>query len=54
MRSLNHRQIFQDTLLLYFAPLVGAFRGAIREVRMTRKCIERRKARESTCKQEHR
>ena len=43
MRRLSHKQIFLDVLRLYFAPLVGAVRGAHREVAIVRRSIERRK-----------
>jgi hypothetical protein len=43
MRRLSHRQIFLDVLRLYFAPLVGAIRGAFREVAVVQRSIERRK-----------
>lgn len=43
MRRLSHKQIFLDVLRLYFAPLVGAVRGAYREVTVVRRSIERRK-----------
>ena len=43
MRRLNHKQIFLDTLRLYFAPLIGAVRGACREVTVVRRSIERRR-----------
>jgi hypothetical protein len=39
MRSLNHRQVFIDTVPLYFAPLVGAIRGAISEVKAVESSI---------------
>lgn len=44
MRSLNHRQVFIDTLRLYFAPLVGAIRGAISEVKAVESSIAARKS----------
>lgn len=43
MRRLNHKQIFLDTLRRYFAPVVGAIRGACREVTVVRRSIERRR-----------
>lgn len=43
MRSLDHKQIFLDTLRLYFAPLTGAVRGCIREIDMVSRQIERRR-----------
>ena len=46
MKSLNHKQIFLDVLRQYFAPLVGAFRGAIREMARVDRQIEQRRRRE--------
>jgi hypothetical protein len=44
MRSLNHRQVFIDTVRLYFAPLVGAIRGAINEVKAVESSIAARRS----------
>lgn len=35
MKTLNHRAIFLQTLDGFFAPLVGAFKGAAAEIRRT-------------------
>ena len=35
MKPLNHRDIFLKTLDGFFAPLVGAFKGAITEIQRT-------------------
>lgn len=43
MRSLSLKQIFIDALRLYFAPLTGAVRGCVREVRVVSREISRRK-----------
>ena len=48
MIQLNHKQIFLDVFRLYFAPLVGAVRGAVREVAVVSKSIERRKRRQAS------
>lgn len=48
MQRLNQKQIFLDTVRMYFAPLVGAIRGARREMARVERAIARRKAREKT------
>lgn len=35
MKPLNHRDIFLRTLDGFFAPLVGAFKGAVAEIQRT-------------------
>ena len=30
--SLNHRKIFRDSLRMYFAPLVGAYKAVVSEM----------------------
>lgn len=44
MTRLNHRQIFLDTMRLYFAPLTGAITDSLREIAIVQRRIDRRKA----------
>ena len=38
--NLNFQRIFRDSVRLYFAPLVGAFKGARDEIRLVLREIE--------------
>ena len=48
--AMQVRRIFQDSVLMYFAPLVGAIKGIRAEYMRADRAVERNHREESACK----